>query len=140
MIDTTVPVKGWIVDGDAGHGHDMEFSSETAEVAAMWGGFSDPESGIVSYIVEVHINDDPPQSFDNGLKTKFVDYSLSMKHGDHVFIRLTAKNGADVTSIVDSNGFVIDQTPPVVKYLHDTEDGMHYQVSQVTHSGRLTLL
>ncbi|XP_052073991.1 uncharacterized protein LOC127711867 [Mytilus californianus] len=127
LIDTTAPVKGWIVDGNIGKKHDMNFSSETAEVSSMWGGFSDPESGIVSYNLDVYINNKLSQTFDNGIKTEFVDYSLSMKHGDHIYVKLTAKNGADISSVMRSDGFTIDQTPPIVKYLYDTEDGKHYQ-------------
>ncbi|XP_063447918.1 uncharacterized protein LOC134727466 [Mytilus trossulus] len=127
LIDTTAPVKGWIVDGNTGKYHDMNFSSETAEIASMWGGFSDPESGIVSYNLDVYINNKLSQTFHNELKTEFVDYSLSMKHGDHIYVKLTAKNGADISTVIRSDGFIIDQTPPIVKYLYDTEDGKHYQ-------------
>ncbi|VDI44467.1 Hypothetical predicted protein, partial [Mytilus galloprovincialis] len=132
LIDTTAPVKGWIVDGNIGKKHDMNFSSETAEVTSMWGGFSDPESGIVSYNLDIYINNKFSQTFHNGLKTEFVDYSLSMKHGDHIYVKLTAKNGADISTVIRSDGFIIDQTPPIVKYLYDTKDGKHYQSNNIS--------
>ena len=126
MIDTTPPVKGWIKDG-SDKNNDMKFSSETAEVSSVWGGFSDPESGIVSYTLDVYINNALAQSFENGLNTDFVDYSLSLKHGDSIYVKLTTTNGAETPTVIESDGFVIDQTPPSVKYLHDTMDGRRYQ-------------
>jgi hypothetical protein len=40
-----------------------------------------------------------------------------MKHGDSIYVKLTTTNGAETRTVIKSDGFVIDQTPPSVKYL-----------------------
>jgi hypothetical protein len=38
-------------------------------------------------------------------------------------LRITAVNGAGMPTVISSDGFRIDQTPAIVKYLHDNIDG-----------------
>jgi len=48
----TPPVRGVVKDG-ADAASDIMYTSETATVASTWSGFSDPESGIDRYHVDI---------------------------------------------------------------------------------------
>ncbi|CAH1258771.1 JAG1 [Branchiostoma lanceolatum] len=130
LVDTTPPTMGWIKDGldkDA----DMQFSSEQSSISANWAGFTDPESGIASYSVSVtrrHAskgNDTsdwevihPPQEVDSN--TDHINWHhFHLHHGDTVAAQLTAINKAGSHVTVESDGFVVDTTPPVLHFLGD---------------------
>ena len=53
MVDLTPPVSGWVVDG-LSPGEDLQYSSDSASVRLMFGGFSDPESDIKDYQLSVY--------------------------------------------------------------------------------------
>ena len=52
-VDLTPPLKGLVKDGKDPN-VDEKYSSEAATVASTWKQFSDPESGIKSYQVDVY--------------------------------------------------------------------------------------
>ena len=52
-VDTTPPVKGWIKDGDTPD-VDILYTSDPATVATHWDGFSDPESQLKDFELEVY--------------------------------------------------------------------------------------
>jgi hypothetical protein len=131
LVDISNPLAGWIHDGDDQES-DMSFSSESAILTARWGNFSDPESGIDHYIVDVFVNDFRVKSFNVGNQKALHDLSMSFSQGDHIHSHITAFNGAGLLASLTSSGFVIDLTPPIVKYIHDTEDGKQFQSNSHT--------
>jgi hypothetical protein len=114
--------------------NDQTFSSESAILSARWGNFLDEESKIRRYIVDVYVNNVKTKTFDVGHKQEIDDLSLSFSQGDHVYSCVTAINGAGLLVEVKSNGFIIDLSPPVLKYIHDTKDGRLYQSDSQTLS------
>ena len=128
MIDTTPPISGLVIDGEDPT-VDMMFSSETAEISANWDGFLDAESNIVAYTVTVFINGEESRTFDAGTETRFKDFSMTFRQGDHVKTRITAKNGAGVVSSSSSTGFIIDLTPPIVQFVYSSDNGKKYQTN-----------
>lgn len=125
-MDVTPPLPGSVADGKA-ESHDLKYSSETASKYTNWNGFSDPESGIASYKVDVYINENMKQSFNCGLEKTFEDHTLSMEHGDDVYFRVHGINGADSEVISKSDGFKVDQTPPVMTELLDNRLDSNFQ-------------
>ncbi|XP_062567667.1 uncharacterized protein LOC134229900 [Saccostrea cucullata] len=126
LIDTTSPVTGYVKDGD-NPAEDIEFSSETAELAVNFGGFRDPESSIAAYAIHVFVNGEKRRSFQAGLSTTFKDFSMSFQQGDHVISQVTARNKAGLESSVISSGFVVDLSPPVIKFIYSSKEGRKYQ-------------
>ena len=53
MVDTTAPVTGLVSDG-ASFELDVQFTTDTNEISVIWSGFSDPESLIKTYSVDVY--------------------------------------------------------------------------------------
>ena len=53
MVDTTAPVSGLVSDG-ASVDVDVQFTSDTGNISVTWSGFSDPESLIKTYSVDVY--------------------------------------------------------------------------------------
>ncbi|XP_061197209.1 uncharacterized protein LOC133205414 [Saccostrea echinata] len=125
-IDTTLPVTGYVNDGD-NPAVDIEFSSETAEFAVNWGGFKDPESEIAAYVIHVFVNGEKRRSFVAGLSTTFKDFSMSFLQGDHVKSQVTARNRAGLESSITSSGFIVDLSPPVIQFIYSAKDGRKYQ-------------
>ena len=52
-IDLTPPVKGVVKDGKDPN-EDMRYSSKASTVASTWKQFSDPESGLKNYLVNIY--------------------------------------------------------------------------------------
>ena len=52
-VDVTPPVKGVVKDGSDPDSDDI-YSSEPSTVSSAWRNFSDPESGIKRYSVDVY--------------------------------------------------------------------------------------
>ncbi|XP_062598765.1 uncharacterized protein LOC134260192, partial [Saccostrea cucullata] len=126
LVDMTKPNAGWVNDGDDPE-KDQVFSSESALIAARWGNFSDEESEINHYVVDVFVNDVKTRTFDVGIKNAFDDFSMSFAQGDHIYSLVTAYNGAGLSVKMKSSGFIIDLTPPNLKYIHDTKNGLSFQ-------------
>ena len=113
LVDTTPPVAGWIHDGDD-RTEDMKYSSQTATIKAVWDNFTDPESKIAHYTVKVLVNDQFQHSFEVGKHISFTDHSIATKHDDFVSIHLEAQNGARLKTILKSDGYNVDVTPPTI--------------------------
>ena len=52
-VDVTPPVKGLVTDG-LNPDEDERYSSEASTVASTWKNFSDPESGLKSYLINIY--------------------------------------------------------------------------------------
>ncbi|KAJ8312545.1 hypothetical protein KUTeg_009918 [Tegillarca granosa] len=129
LVDLTPPLPGWIKDGKM-KPKDIAYSSESATKNCYWGNFSDPESHMAEYEVSVYINREFIKTFSVNVQEEFFDHSISMKHLDTVDFSLKGTNGAGLSVVVNSDGFLIDHTPPDMDFLHDTADGSRYQSSK----------
>lgn len=54
LVDTTNPVSGTVVDGKDAAFTDIQYTTSRAKVEVQWKDFSDPESFIRNYQVQVH--------------------------------------------------------------------------------------
>lgn len=126
LVDTTSPISGVVFDGLEGK-RELKYSSETVSKFANWKGFSDPESGIDRYKVDVFINNDLKNTFDVGRQTKFDDHTISMGHTDKIYFTVHGINGADLEVTAQSDGFNVDLTPPILTEISGSEQGVAYQ-------------
>lgn len=126
LVDITPPIRGMVSDGKRNE-RELKFSSETVSKYANWEGFSDPESGIAEYKIDVYINNEMLKTFDNSKKTEFEDHTISMEHNDEVYFKVYGINGAENQIGTESDGFRVDQTPPVMTFISDNSQGLMYQ-------------
>ena len=126
-MDITKPLPGHAVDGQTTDVEDMRFTSETVTKACYWDGYSDPESDIKQYLVDVYINNALEGTFDVGLKKHFEDRTLSLEHNDHVYFSVHGINGAGLSAVADSDGFTVDHTPPIMTEISDSDNSLPYQ-------------
>ena len=124
LVDITPPIRGTVIDGST---EDIQFSSEAATIRAAWNGFYDPESHIKDYSVGVYVNGEHRRTFDAGQENSLLDNSMSFKHMDNVYNQITAENGAELTIEGESNGFMVDLTPPVTMFVKDSNSHTGYQ-------------
>ncbi|XP_019614832.1 PREDICTED: uncharacterized protein LOC109462715, partial [Branchiostoma belcheri] len=127
-VDLTPPEAGWLKDGDT-IGQDLKYSSSPATVSGNWGGFTDPESGIQQYTIAVlrkpkhQVEDEVIHASESvGMTTSFRWHHFHLHQGDQVFVNLNVTNRALGVTTLQSDGFVLDLTPPVLKYLRDGLD------------------
>ena len=127
LVDTTQPLAGRVFDGKVSAKEEMRYSSETVTKTCHWNGYRDPESAIEKYKVDVYINYELKDSFDVGTEPEFEDKTISLEHNDHVYFSVHGINGAGLGNVSQSNGFVVDHSPPIMTKLSDTENGAPYQ-------------
>ncbi|KAL4222207.1 hypothetical protein ACF0H5_018245 [Mactra antiquata] len=126
LVDITNPLAGNVKDGKPGE-KDKEFTSETVSKYANWYGYSDPESNIDHYEIDVLINNERINTFNVGNTLEFEDHTISMEHRDEVYFNVHGVNGADLKTAAHSNGFLVDLTTPILKGISETETGLAYQ-------------
>ena len=131
-MDITHPMSGYVVDGKATDREDMNYTSESVTKHCHWNGYFDPESGIDKYMVDVYINNELKDTFDVGREQQFEDKTISLEHEDHVYFSVHGINGAELDSEADSNGFIVDHTPPVMTEISDTDSGSLFQSNKST--------
>ena len=105
----------------------MKYSSETVTKNWHWSGYYDPESGIDKYKVDVYVNNKLKDTFDAERKTMFEDKTISLEHGDHVHFSVHGVNGAGLSCSAESDGFLVDHTPPVMTDISDEENNQPFQ-------------
>ena len=127
LVDTTPPITGHVTDGNMSDKEDMRYTSETVTKKCHWIGFFDPESGIDKYMVDVFINNELKNTFDVAKQQTFQDKTISMEHNDHVHFSVHGVNGAELSAAANSDGFLVDHTPPVMTKMSDSETGSPYQ-------------
>ena len=115
------------MDGQKTDLDDMRYTSETVTKACYWDGYSDPESNIQKYLVDVYVNNVLEGTFDVGLKKHFEDRTVSLEHNDHVYFSVHGINGAGLTAAADSDGFTVDHTPPIMTEISVSENDLSYQ-------------
>ncbi|XP_064635756.1 uncharacterized protein LOC135492940 [Lineus longissimus] len=118
VIDTTVPLKGYIEDGLGLH--DLEYTSDAAIVSGKWHGFTDTESFIDRYSFCAGSTDGPTDCGlaawqDVGLKTAyFVHLQAPIATGGKYYTKVKAVDAAGLWSdVAVSDGVTVDTTSPI---------------------------
>jgi hypothetical protein len=105
--DVTAPLAGTVNDGISA---DIDVQVSTTTIEANWGGFNDPESGIVLYEWAIGLSPggQEKQAFTSvGLSTLVMNNTLSLSPGMTLFVTVRAKNGASLTTSVASDGVLV---------------------------------
>ena len=110
-------------------GGDIDFSGSLTTVAASWSGFTDSESGISHYVINVYRQPAgsgvPPvlvHTENVGSRTDYVGNHFSLANQDMVHVVIEAFNGAQLKTAASSDGYTVDFTPPEVSQLVDGDD------------------
>ncbi|XP_061177745.1 uncharacterized protein LOC133186528 [Saccostrea echinata] len=126
LIDVTPPDPGFVNDG-IDQSLDKNFTSESATVRACWENFTDLESHIADYKVNIYVNKELKKSFNMEQEKIFEDHSFSLHHLDFVSVEIETKNGAELKIVKSSDGVLVDHTPPNVIMIRDCLSGNGYQ-------------
>ncbi|XP_078658229.1 uncharacterized protein LOC144903712 [Branchiostoma floridae x Branchiostoma belcheri] len=132
LYDATPPEEGWVNDG-LDPNHDVTYSSETATVSANWDNFTDPESHIADYEITVwrkHANngnssaDTSPHVIHEATSVGKEAHRINWHHfhlhdGDFVYVVVNVSNGAGGVVVTESDGFTMDTTPPLMRFIGD---------------------
>ena len=123
VTDLTPPLSQFVHDGLSVY-KDALFIGLTSSVDANWK-FVDPESGIVS--ISVSLKDKGNGSTIVGPKRirgeqNFIKLDVfdNVKHGGFYYFSVTATNGVELNTTTESDGFIVDATPPICSVVHDT--------------------
>jgi hypothetical protein len=114
---------------------DIQYTSDTSTVEASWSNFTDPESGILRYDIDILVNNELVKSHklsDNS--SAVTSHSLHLQHMDRVVIDVHGVNKAELMTSAQTNGYDIDTTGPQLAYLRDNDDGRKYQKNKTTVS------
>ena len=114
IVDNSPPVAGFVQDGQGVV--DIEWLTVAKGIGAKWGGFHDPHSAITYYRWAVGTNPKGSQVMDYTRVQTSEAYcsSCEFTSGSCNFVTVEAVNGAGLNTIVSSNGFEVDITPPEV--------------------------
>ena len=137
-IDTTPPLEGTISDGPD-QNSDISFSNSFTSVYANWNSYQDFESGIMEYITTVYhqrygasdTNSVHVERFTGNVEQAAWNH-FSFSNGDRIIVQIEAVNGAGLSVLTNSSGYVIDLTPPQVSYIVDgnnPREDLQYQSS-----------
>lgn len=113
-VDLTAPVGGTVNDGTSA---DSDHQASLNTISANWSGFSDTESGIVSYewAIGTTAGGTDVQPFVSiALSTLAMNSSITLANGQTYFVTIRATNGAGLQSVRTSDGVTVDSTPPTV--------------------------
>ena len=127
-FDVTAPTLRFVHDGLSPY-NDASYAGLASFISANWK-FVDPESHVVSHRVSI-------KSLVNGTTVVGPRYlagaetsiklrlQAELKHGEHYFFSITARNGAGLNTSGNSSGFVVDATAPVCYNVYDASvDGV----------------
>ncbi|XP_019642103.1 PREDICTED: uncharacterized protein LOC109483513 [Branchiostoma belcheri] len=141
-MDTTPPVMRFIGDGNQQR-TDLQYSASITHLSANWE-FEDPESAIDHYKLAVfqHYGGTRLQIYP-AQKNKWVTVDgsadgwtnsdpLSLVPGARYSVRVSAVNGAGLTTTHDTDGVIVDPTPP--SNLHVAVDVMPGELEEL-HDG-----
>ncbi|XP_066289761.1 uncharacterized protein [Branchiostoma lanceolatum] len=121
IMDLTKPVMVHLGDG-AEPGEDRAFSADASRISANWI-FEDAESGIKKYKISVfrktagtkrQIYPGRGQTIElSGRQTSWTSPTQhDLLNGALYFVRVSAVNGAGATTVHETNGLVVDTSPP----------------------------
>ncbi|XP_021360606.1 uncharacterized protein LOC110455039 isoform X2 [Mizuhopecten yessoensis] len=127
VVDQSPPSEGSVRDGLLFRTPDVDFQANTTHAGCHWSGFSDPHSGVRYYLVGLGtrpLQDDVRTLSSFGTKTA-ITWQHIVIPGVNLFCIVKACNGAGLCSSVSSNGFTVDNSPPVPGIVHVGVDGHH---------------
>ncbi|CAH1259269.1 FAT1 [Branchiostoma lanceolatum] len=120
VVDTTPPVLHFLGDGPEA-GMNKKFSASRSFLSANWV-FEDKESDLDRFKISVfethggrkhtlYLGDSKNQIIP-GSMVNWTSPQLSLRPGRHYSIRVTAVNRAGLSSVHDTDGVIVDTTPP----------------------------
>ncbi|CAH1268735.1 Hypp3967 [Branchiostoma lanceolatum] len=121
IMDLTKPVMVHLGDG-AEPGEDRAFSADASRISANWI-FEDAESGIEKYMItvfkkaagtkrQIYPEREESVEIDGKQKTWTSPAHLNLINGALYFVRVAAVNGAGATTVHETNGLIVDTSPP----------------------------
>lgn len=113
LVDLTPPLAGVVFDGSGYMDISAQPDGESTFVHHF--GFHDPQSFIHHYQLAITPYPTPPDNtsfFDVGIQLRSSLNSLDLKAGETYYSHVAAVNGAGARTVVSSNGFTVDTTPP----------------------------
>ncbi|XP_069118476.1 uncharacterized protein [Argopecten irradians] len=134
LIDRTPPkiFRGFhIKDSIDNCETDVEFITETDSLTACWGnGFADSQSGILHYLASLGTSPGAPDASplrNVGKATNFTWTGLNLHPGSKYYVTVTAVNTLNVSSTVNSDGFIVDTAPPLPGIVFNTKKYRNHQ-------------
>ncbi|CAG2233138.1 unnamed protein product [Mytilus edulis] len=120
IIDNSPPIAGTVQDGTGFY--DTEYQSLTIYISAKWYGFDDPQSGLKKYVWRAGTKpgyDDivPPIQLhltETAALLNSTNFNLDLPLNKRVYVTIRTYNKAGLWSESSSNGFIVDNTPPVM--------------------------
>ncbi|XP_013409734.1 uncharacterized protein LOC106173226 [Lingula anatina] len=103
---------------------DIDYQSKLDLVYVNWGGFIDPHSGVQSYKVAVHEEDQEPAFILVGNRTEF-GMRYHLKPGVKYIATVEACNNVGLCSRATSDGVIADVTPPIAGKVETGFEGSH---------------
>ncbi|XP_077996024.1 uncharacterized protein LOC144449371 [Glandiceps talaboti] len=125
-VDLTEPTLYYLGDGNV-PGQNSRYTASTNQLAANWD-FEDSESGVDHYKLSIYETfggtrrkiypvDEDFESLAGTLFTWTSPVSLSLETGGHYSVRIAATNGAGLTNVQDTDGVIVDPSPPIMRVL-----------------------
>ncbi|XP_033747031.1 uncharacterized protein LOC117332255 [Pecten maximus] len=127
VFDRSPPTKGTVRDGAKVLTPDLDFQANTTHTGCHWSGFSDPHSGVLYYTAGLGTQpseDDVRIMTSTGIHTA-ITWQYILVPGVKYFCTVKACNGAGLCTSVSSNGFTVDNSPPIPGIVHVGVDGHH---------------
>ncbi|XP_060596420.1 uncharacterized protein LOC132750448 [Ruditapes philippinarum] len=128
LIDLTSPLLGYLNDGPDNQ-KDIQYQVNTAEVFVNFN-FHDPESGLKQLRYQLYEQSHGmTHQFYPGTKGEWVEVKsvnvtdhmetgLKLTVGHKYISRLIVINGAGLISTYETNGFKVENTPPMIYWIH----------------------
>ncbi|CAC5386466.1 unnamed protein product [Mytilus coruscus] len=120
IIHNSPPTAGAVQDGTGFY--DTEYQSMMIYISAKWYGFDDPQSGLQKYVWRAGTKpgyDDivPPIELHLTVSAALLNstsYNLDLPLNKRIYVTVRAYNKLGLWSESSSNGFIVDNTPPVM--------------------------
>ncbi|XP_078616233.1 uncharacterized protein LOC144884654 [Branchiostoma floridae x Branchiostoma japonicum] len=127
IMDLTKPVMVHLGDG-AEPGEDRAYSADASRISANWI-FEDQESGIEMYLItvfrktvgakrQIYPEREQHVEIDGRENTWASPPHLSLIDGAQYIVRVAAVNGAGATTVHETNGVIVDTSPPEMLHVN----------------------
>eukprot|EP00961_Rhodomonas_salina_P156925 2112646-Rhodomonas_salina.1 len=133
--DHSPPQIGTVGVGDVDFVHES-FSDDAYGISVWWLGFADDDSGISQYVVSIEEEDERilfPELYVGHWETRF-RLHVQLSQGVHFKAKVTAVNGAGLSSSLLSEIVTMDLTRPVVESVFDMGENALEDVQVVNQS------
>ncbi|XP_065175048.1 uncharacterized protein LOC135804992 [Sycon ciliatum] len=120
LVDRQIPSAGSVYDGTV-VGSDMAYQSATGQVSVNWAGFSDAESGISAYGLELLRDGQQIATGTVAASQSAYMFSETLLHGSTYVSCVTARDYGSNVNRVCSNGVLIDAVPPTGGKVNDID-------------------